>query len=105
MALDLTPIPLYGTVGAAVATVIAEAGLTTATLLGVIRRLGPRQLDRARLARGAATVAVMGLAIFAARFVAGALIQVGAALVSFVAASLVFQPFDRELIGLTRGAA
>jgi O-antigen/teichoic acid export membrane protein len=95
--LDLLLIPPYGTVGAAVATLVAEAGLTAATLMGVIRRLGPVPLDAARLARGAGAIGVMCVAMLGARSLGGALVQVGAALIAFAGASIAFRPFDPQL--------
>lgn len=97
-ALDLILIPPYGTVGAAIATVVAEVGLTSATMLAVVRRLGRLPLDGARLMRGLAVIAIMGLATFGARFLGGAVVQVGVAGASFFGASAVFRPFDKRLI-------
>ncbi len=98
VALDFLLIPLYGVVGAAIATVAAEAGLTIATLVGATRRLGPLPLDLARLARGGAAVGIMALAMLGARSIGGAVIQVGAAVTAFGAASVALRPFDAQLI-------
>jgi O-antigen/teichoic acid export membrane protein len=96
--LDVILIPPYGVNGAAVATVVAEAGLTTSMLVGAVRRTGPISLDIRRLGRGAAAVAVMGLAILASRSVGGAPVQVAAGLVAFFGASLAFRVFDPLLL-------
>jgi O-antigen/teichoic acid export membrane protein len=96
--LNLALIPLFGVIGAAIATVAAEVGLTTATFVGARRRLGPISLDHARLARGAAAVLAMGSAMYLARFLGGAVVQIGTALVAFAAAAWRFRAFDHTLI-------
>ena len=91
-------IPLFGTVGAATSTVLGECCLTTLTLIGVRRRLGPISLDATRLARGGITVAIMCLAMIGARSLGGAAAQVGVGLTSFVAAAWMLRVFDLALI-------
>jgi O-antigen/teichoic acid export membrane protein len=94
----LVLIPPLGAVGAALATVGGEIGLTTLTLVGVRRRLGPLVLDTDRLIRGAGAVGLMALAMITARLVGGALVQIAVALLTFVAAALLLRVFDRNLI-------
>jgi O-antigen/teichoic acid export membrane protein len=96
--LDLILIPPLGATGAAIATVCSEVGLTLLTLMGVRRRLGPLPLDAGRLFRGAGAVSLMALAMIGARSLGGAVVQIGVALPTFVAAALLFRAFDRDLI-------
>jgi O-antigen/teichoic acid export membrane protein len=95
---DLILIPPLGTIGAAIATVSGEIGLTTLTLMGVRRRLGPLPLDAGRLLRGAGAVGLMALAMIGARSLGGPVVQIGVALAAFVAAAWLFRVFDRDLI-------
>lgn len=95
---NLILIPLLGTIGAAIATVCGEIGLTTLTLMGVRRRLGPFPLDAGRLFRGAGAVGLMALAMIGARSLGGAVVQICVALPTFVAAAWLFRVFDRDLI-------
>ena len=96
----LVLIPPLGAIGAALATVCGEIGLTTLTLLGVCRRLGPLALDGYRLIRGAGAVGIMAVAMFGARSLGGAVVQIAVALPTFVAAAWVLRVFDRDLIRL-----
>ncbi len=96
--LNLLLIPLLGVSGAAISTLGSEIGLTTLTLVGVRRRIGPVPLDVVRLARGAAAVGLMAVAMIGARFVGGAVVQVGVALPTFLAAGWAFRAFDPDLI-------
>jgi O-antigen/teichoic acid export membrane protein len=95
---NLILIPLLGTLGAAIATLCGEIGLTTLTLVGVRRRLGPFPLEAGRLFRGAGAVGLMALAMMGARSLGGAVVQIGVALPTFVAAAWLFRVFDRALI-------
>ncbi len=94
----LVLIPPLGAIGAALATVGGEVGLTSLTLVGVRRRLGPLALDTGRLIRGAGAVGIMALAMFSARSVGGALVQIAVAIPTFVAAAWLLRVFDRNLI-------
>jgi O-antigen/teichoic acid export membrane protein len=96
--LNLALIPLFGTIGAGIAAILGEMCLTTGTFVGVRRRLGPIPLERRRLLRGGVAVAIMGLAMFAARSVGGAAVQIGVALVAFAFAALVLRAFDPDLV-------
>jgi len=87
-------IPLLSTTGAAISTVVGECFLTTLTLVGVRRRLGPIPLDAGRLFRGGIAVAIVGLAMFAARSLGGAAIQIGVGLAAAVAAARLLDVFD-----------
>jgi O-antigen/teichoic acid export membrane protein len=91
-------IPLLGTIGAAISTVCGEVGLTTMTLIGVLRRLGPVPLDTDRLFRGAAAISLMALVMIGARSVGGAVLQVGLALPTFLCAAWALHVFDPTLI-------
>jgi O-antigen/teichoic acid export membrane protein len=96
--LNLILIPLLGTVGAAISTVCGEIGLTAMTMIGVLRRLGSVPLDAGRLFRGAAAVCLMALAMIGARSVGGAIVQIGVALPTFIAAAWALRVFDFTLI-------
>jgi O-antigen/teichoic acid export membrane protein len=96
--LNVILIPPFGTTGAASATALGEAVLTTATFVAVRRRLGPISLESARLARGGLAVATMALAMYGARFVGGAGVQVAAGLIAAVAGALLFRVFDLDLL-------
>jgi O-antigen/teichoic acid export membrane protein len=98
VSLNLILIPQLGTIGAAGATVLGECCLTTLTLVGVRRRLGPIPLAMGRLLRGGIAVAIMALAMFAARSAGGAAVQIGIALPTFVAAAWMLQIFDLSLV-------
>jgi O-antigen/teichoic acid export membrane protein len=91
-------IPLLGTIGAAISTVIGEMGLTTATFVGARRRLGPIPLEAGRLVRGGIAVTMMAVSMFAARSVGGAVVQIGVALLTFAVAALVLRAFDPALV-------
>ncbi len=93
-------IPSLGATGAALATVCGEIGLTTLTLVGVIRRLGPLSLDAGRLIRGAGAVGLMAAAMIGARSIGGAIVQIVVALPIFVLAALLLRVFDRSLMRL-----
>jgi O-antigen/teichoic acid export membrane protein len=96
--LNLILIPQLGTMGAAISTALGESFLTTLTLIGVRRRLGRIPLEVSRLLRGAVAVAIMALAMLAARFAGGAAVQIGVALPTFAAAAWMLQVFDLDLI-------
>jgi O-antigen/teichoic acid export membrane protein len=96
--LNVILIPPLGAIGAAIATVCAEICLTTLTLMGVRRRLGPLPLDAARLFRGAGAVGLMAVAMIGARSLGGAVVQIAVALATFVAAASLFHVFDRDLV-------
>jgi O-antigen/teichoic acid export membrane protein len=98
--LGLVLVPPLGATGAALATVSAEIGLTTLTLMGVRRRLGPLTLDARRLVKGVAAVGLMAAAMIGARSAGGALVQIAVALPTFVAAAWLLRVFDRDLIRL-----
>lgn len=94
--LNVILIPSFGTNGAAVATVLGEAFLTALTFVATRRRLGPIPLDSSRLLRGGIAVAVMAVAMYAARALGGAAVQIAVGLVTAVAAALLLRVFDLD---------
>jgi len=95
---NLVLIPLLGAVGAATATVCGEIGLTMLTLAGTRRRLGSLPLEGTRLIRGIGAVGLMAVAMLAARSLGGAVVQIGAALATFVPVAWSLRVFDSGLL-------
>jgi O-antigen/teichoic acid export membrane protein len=96
--LNLALIPLIGIDGAAIATIVGECALTAVTLIAVRRRIGPVPLDWRMLPRGLAAVAAMALAMLAARWVGGAIVQVAAGVAFLAAAALALRIVDPRLL-------
>ncbi len=91
-------IPASGVNGAAVATILGEAFLTAATYVGVRRRLGAISVDGSRLLRAAVAVVAMAAAMYAARYIGGAIIQVGIGVATAIGAASVLNVFDLESV-------
>ncbi len=97
--LNLILIPPFGTNGAAMATVLGEVFLTAFTFVAVRRRLGPVPLETSRLLRGCVAVLMMGVAMYAARSLGGAAIQIGVGVVTAGVAAWMLRVFQLDAIG------
>jgi O-antigen/teichoic acid export membrane protein len=99
VALNFVLIPLSGPLGAAIATVAGELGLTSLTFLGVRKMLGTVRVDSARLLRSVVAVGIMAAAMILVPALGGGVIaQICVGLVIYMTAAAALRVFDTRLL-------
>ena len=98
LACDLAVIPLWGAMGAAAVSVLAESSIVALTVIGVQRGVGPFPVDWRRVSRGALAITIMAAATAAARTSRLALVEIAVATVTFCAAAIALKAFDPALV-------
>jgi O-antigen/teichoic acid export membrane protein len=88
VAANLVLIPLFDTIGAAAATVGAEAVVLAYTVLRLRRRLGPVPLDTGRIGRALGATALMVAVVLACAGALSPIGQVAAGVAAYAAAAL-----------------
>lgn len=96
VAINLVAIPLYGMVGAAVATIAAETAVIAYLLRRVAQALGRPSLERDRVARSAVATTVMAACVVALDDAVGALAQVAVGIAVYAAVAVPLHVVRRD---------